>query len=312
MTGATSEERRSGRRVSRRAFVLGGAGLAVVGGGGVYAATQLPLRSWWMRHTGACGSPGPIPPKSQAVLKVGSFDSTLVGGSVGYSLAAPPGHDFASGLPVTIMLPGRGGRGDGTMTATHMADLVAQGIAERGVAPFGLAAIDGGTSYWHPRASGEDRMGMLTTEFLPMIAQRFGLGADKKRLAIMGWSMGGYGALLMTERYPDVFCAVSATSPAIWQSYQEMVDAVGDAFDNAAQFAEFDVIGHAEALAGKPVRIDCGFSDPFYPNVKAFVAALPAEPQGEFRPGCHTADTWRWFGPGQVDFLGSALSVRSP
>jgi S-formylglutathione hydrolase FrmB len=124
--------------------------------------------------------------------------------------------------------------------------------------------------------------------------------------------MGGYGAILMGERYPDVFCAVSATSPAIWQSYQEMADAVGDAFDDAAQFAEFDVIAHADALAGTPVRIDCGASDPFYPNVKALVAALPVEPEGEFRPGCHAIDTWRWFAPGQVDFLGSALSVRNP
>jgi enterochelin esterase-like enzyme len=312
MADMTSEERPSGRRISRRAFVLGGAGLAVVGGAGAYAATQFPLRSWWMRHTGACGSPGPIPPESKAMLTVDAFESTVLGGPVGFALAAPPGHDFTSALPVVIMLPGRGGRAVGTMIATHMADFVAQGIADRGVEPFALAAIDGGTSYWHPRTSGEDRMGMLMTEFLPMIAQRFGLGADWQRRAIMGWSMGGYGAILMAERYPEVFCAVSATSPAIWQSYREMADAVGDAFDNATQFAEFDVITNADALAGTPVRIDCGSSDPFYPNVKALVAALPAEPQGEFRPGCHAIDTWRWFGPGQVDFLGTALSVRTP
>lgn len=279
--------------------MVGGAGLAACGGG-LYAASKLPLRTWWMHLTGACGPAGPIPPASAAQLRFGSFPSSVLGEPVGFALAVPPGHTFGSALPVTVLLPGRGGSAAGNLRGTYMPDFVAQGIGDRGVAPFGLASIDGGSSYWHPRTSGEDRMSMLMTEFMPMIERQYGLGAAGARRAIMGWSMGGYGAILVAERYPEVFCAVSAASPAIWQSYQEMLNAVGDAFDDGAQFAEFDMITQADALAGRPVRIDCGFSDPFYPNVKAFEAALPSKPQGEFRPGCHTSDTWRWFAPGQV------------
>ena len=35
----------------------------------------------------------------------------------------------------------------------------------------------------------------------------------------MGISMGGYGALILAEKYPDTFAAVAAIGPAVWTSY---------------------------------------------------------------------------------------------
>ena len=37
-----------------------------------------------------------------------------------------------------------------------------------------------------------------------------------------------------------------------------------DAFDDAADFAKYDVIAHADRLAGVDLLIDCGKQDPFY------------------------------------------------
>ena len=58
-----------------------------------------------------------------------------------------------------------------------------------------------------------------------------------------------------------------------------------DAFDNAADFAEHDVIGHADRLAGVNLLIDCGLSDPFYGYVTHLEAALPEPPSGGYSPG---------------------------
>ncbi|WP_091344468.1 hypothetical protein [Micromonospora rhizosphaerae] len=58
-----------------------------------------------------------------------------------------------------------------------------------GVAPFALAAPDGGNGYWHPHAD-DDPLGMLVDEFLPLLAER-GLRTD--RIAVAGWSMAGTG-----------------------------------------------------------------------------------------------------------------------
>ena len=37
----------------------------------------------------------------------------------------------------------------------------------------------------------------------------------------MGISMGGYGAIVVAERYPALVRAVAAISPAIWTTYAE-------------------------------------------------------------------------------------------
>jgi S-formylglutathione hydrolase FrmB len=269
------------------------------------AARELPLRAWWNRVSGACGDPGPIPPPSASPSRTGTFRSDVLGTEVGYALAVPPGYRLGEAMPVAFMLPGRGGRAAESFASTRFPDFVAQGVAERGVAPFGLAALDGGSSYWHPRASGEDRMAMLVEEFVPMCADRWGLGEGRR--AVVGWSMGGYGAILAAELHPGTFDAVAAASPAIYRTYDEVRAADGDEFDSAEDLARFDAFARVEALQGIPVRIDCGTADPFYANDKAFADALRPPPAGMFFKGCHDGGSWRVIAPGQVDFLGAAL-----
>jgi enterochelin esterase-like enzyme len=195
------------------------------------------------------------------------------------------------------------------MSGTRMPQFVADASRKGDSPPFALAAIDGGESYWHPRTSGEDRMSMLMQEFVPMCADRWTLGETRARRAIMGWSMGGYGAILMAERYPHDLCAVAAASPAIWTSYDAMLLGPGDAFDSAAQFATYDVIAHAGALAQTAVRVDCGLQDGFYPYVQAFVQSLPSPPAGVSIAGGHDGAFWLKVGPGQARFLGSQFAA---
>jgi enterochelin esterase-like enzyme len=58
-------------------------------------------------------------------------------------------------------------------------------------------------------------MAMLVRDFLPKLARRYGLARGPEGL--VGWSMGGYGALLAAEEHPVRFAAVAATSPAIFR-----------------------------------------------------------------------------------------------
>jgi S-formylglutathione hydrolase FrmB len=293
--------------VTRRALLIGGGAATVtLLAGGAMAARELPLRAWWNRVSGACGDAGPIPPASGSPTRTGTFRSEVLGADVGYALAVPPGHAIGDPLPVAFLLPGRGGTAADTFGSTRFPDFLAQGIVERGVAPFGLAAVDGGSSYWHARASGEDRMAMLIDEFAPMCADRWRLGEERRSVA--GWSMGGYGAILAAELHPVTFDAVAAASPAIYRTFDEVRAAAGDEFDSAQDLARYDVFTRIDALLGVEVRIDCGTADPFYANDRAFVDALPEPPAGTFFKGCHDGDSWRVVAPGQVDFLGKALS----
>jgi alpha-beta hydrolase superfamily lysophospholipase len=174
----------------------------------------------------------------------------------------------------------------------------------RGGRPFALAAIDAGESYFHPRTSGEDRLALATVEF-PRIVRDV-LGVPHLREALMGQSMGGYGALLAAEREPMRYRAVAVAGPAIFPSYEDEHRSVGDAFDSAADFARYDVLAHAGSLRGRPVRIWCGRRDPFLPGVRAFARACPTA-NVRIGPGCHDDGFWRVSAAPLLQFIGAHL-----
>ena len=101
-----------------------------------------------------------------------------------------------------------------------------------------MVAVDGGGSYWHKRASGEDSGAMVLDELIPMLAAQ---GLDTSRVGFLGWSMGGYGALLLGARLgPARTAAICAVSPALWTSSGA---AAPGAFDGADDYAANSVWG---------------------------------------------------------------------
>jgi dienelactone hydrolase len=166
-------------------------------------------------------------------------------------------------------------------------------------AGFALAAIDGGVhDYWHPRAVGRDPRSLVLDHFLPLLARE---GLDVARPAFLGWSMGGYGALMLATEV-DEPGPVVATSPALWARY---ADAAPGAYDSAADFARWGVLGNTGRLgrlAHDRVRVDCGASDPFVPGVTELRARL-ASARVHFSPGAHNAAYWKRVLPGQLAWL---------
>jgi len=124
----------------------------------------------------------------------------------------------------------------------------------------------------------------------------------------MGISMGGYGALLLAEKYPRLFAAAAAISPAIWTSYPQARAANPGAYASAAAFAAGDAVTHATALRGRPVRVASGYADPFYPGVQALARELPAGAVVSFGPGCHDDSFFAAQQPPSLAFLAARLS----
>ena len=131
--------------------------------------------------------------------------------------------------------------GKGADAAEVMAGGVEQGLAQAvaaGLPPFAVVAVDGGGGYWHKRASGEDSGAMVLDELIPMLG---GQGLDTSRVGFLGWSMGGYGALLLGARLgPARTAAICAVSPALWTSSGA---AAPGAFDGADDYAANSVWG---------------------------------------------------------------------
>ena len=162
---------------------------------------------------------------------------------------------------------------------------------------IGVAAVDGGAdSYWHARRDGSDAGTMLVEDFVPLVRDRLNVG----RVMLMGWSMGGYGALLAFERHADVFERVAVGSAALWLRAR---DTSPGAFDGAADFDANNVWTDLNRLDASRVRIDCGTHDPFLSADRELARRLGSEVTASFTDGYHDARFWRSVAPAQVRFL---------
>lgn len=249
----------------------------------------------------ASGTPAGPP---SVAMSSGSFVSKfLQTAPTNWSIAAPviTGSTGAR-YPVALFLHGLGGNNQGIFDVLA-AQTVLQGHLAAGGTPFAIASVDGGDWWWHRRANGNDPQAMLLSELLPLV---HGRGLDTGRIALLGLSMGGFGALLLASQgtLPGLR-AVAAMSPAVWSRYGAGIEG---AFDSPADFAANDLFGLRPKLESLPKRIDCGMEDELYATVKDYVSGLPGTVEGGFRPGGHDDAYWRSILPEVVAFLGMNLA----
>ena len=194
--------------------------------------------------------------------------------------------------PVVVVLHGKGGDASHAFRVLRLQEHVRS-------AGVTLASVDGGDYYWHARRAGIDTGAMVVDDFLPLVARETGYAG---KVAFLGWSMGGYGSLLLaSELGPDRVFAVVAESAALWTDAG--LSAAG-AFDDREDFEAHDVFDRRRTavLARIPVRMDCGRSDPFVPGNTAFGQALPSA-KLTFDEGGHTAGYWTSHGGPQLQWV---------
>jgi pimeloyl-ACP methyl ester carboxylesterase len=238
--------------------------------------------AWWQAAPKPAGPVIPAAPPGDE--RVERRASAARGRSVDFYTAVPAGHGDGDGLPVCLVLHG------GSKTAR---DFPALGLGRfltdavhRGATPFVLAGATGDRLAWRP--TGRDDPQRMVRDEIPMwCAER---GFDPTRLAVWGWSMGGYGALLLAQTFPGLLRCVAAFSPAV---------SPGDA-----------VFTQVELLRDTPVGLWCGRDDNLYRDVRALHRALPAPPAaGSYADGDHNFRYWGTAIPAAFDFVAAALAA---
>jgi hypothetical protein len=302
--------------VSRRTFLLGALGTVVLAGMGSVVAIEddvLPGRIRLAELTGACDVDAVPPAGPGGVITSGRFASSALRRDLGWSLALPPGYTATAGLPVALILHGRGGDHSSGFTQLKLHQFLAA-YTRAGGTPFALAAVDGGDSYWHPRSNGDDSLRMLTGEFVPMLGR---LGLRSEAIGVLGWSMGGYGALLLARESHrgelsgvassahTTVVAAAASSPALFASYRA---SASGAFDNTADFAAYGDLVHQPDVGTIPLYVGCGSTDAFTAETKQYRANTAPAPAGGISKGCHTDGYWRSIAAAQISFIGSHLA----
>ena len=152
-------------------------------------------------------------------------------------------HDFdPDGEPLPVLLDPYGGPHALRVTRTHNAYLTSQWFADQG---FAVIVADGrGTpgrgSEWERAVHGDFAGPTLDDQIDALHAAAEQVpGLDLDRVAIRGWSFGGYLAALAVLRRPDVFHAAIAGAPVTeWRLYDTHYTEryLGDPADEAEQY----------------------------------------------------------------------------
>ena len=127
---------------------------------------------------------------------------------------------------------------------------------------------------------------MVREELPAWCAER---GFDTGRIAAWGWSMGGYGALLLAQTFPGL-------------------RAVGGRVLPGGHAGRRGVRRRPAADRGLPVGLWCGRDDGLYDDVAALHRALPAAPvAGGYTAGRHNFGYWSRVVPSAFAFVASTL-----
>jgi enterochelin esterase-like enzyme len=253
-----------------------------------------------------CGFPPETPPRERNVTVTQMrFNSRVLGSDVGIvEIEARAPAPSAGKALLLLALPGRDGTAEAHAAGLHLAHFLGAAVRRRGSRGARMIVVDSGNSYWHARRHGENRMKMLIEEIVIPRVRRDAL--QRSDVGIIGWSMGAYGAFLAAEKYPELFGAVCGVSVALWPSAAAQMNAVPDAFDDAADFERNDLRRSIGKLKGARIRLACGRGDPFFPADQELAGSLRAahlRPQIAFSAGCHDDNFWQRSAPADLDFL---------
>lgn len=133
-----------------------------------------------------------------------------------YNLYLPAGYEAggAARYPVLYLLHGSGGDAESWDDFWPILDRM---IAEGMIPPvIGVAPITG-NSYWVDSATFGAAESAVIKDLIPHIDQALPTIAGRDGRALVGFSMGGFGALRYGLAYPDMFAAATLLSPAVQQ-----------------------------------------------------------------------------------------------
>lgn len=147
-----------------------------------------------------------------------SVKSAALGRDMKFTVYLPDGYnkDATQKFPVIYLLHGAGGD-EVEWARKGGAVETLDGLIKRGLMRPSIAVMPtaGGATWWADGAA-EKVETALMTELLPYVEGKYKASAERNGRALAGLSMGGYGALNLSLRFPTKFCAAGIISPAIY------------------------------------------------------------------------------------------------
>jgi S-formylglutathione hydrolase FrmB len=224
----------------------------------------------------------PFPLLATGRAECNSLPSKILHRSVPYCILLPPSFDTdkTRRYPILYFLHGLGDNEQMFLRSGGW-NLVQDLQEKNRINEFLIATPAGGASFYINSRDGRERYeDFLLQEFLPYIEQHYRARAGRAHRAISGISMGGYGALHLAFRHPQLFAAASAHSAALIEKLPVFLSGNGGApapgrarilggvFGNPPDPAFWErnsplALARTAPLSNLKIYFDCGSEDDF-------------------------------------------------
>ena len=211
-------------------------------------------------------------------VECNSLASKILARPVPYCIVLPEAFDAdkTKHFPILYALHGLGDN-EQFLVHTGLWNLV-EDLRERGeLKDFLIATPAGGVSFYINSKDGKVRYeDFLLQEFFPFIEKRYRASPGRAHRAISGVSMGGYGALHLAFRHPELFSSVSAHSAALIEKLPNFLGApqsprsrvLGGVFGLPPDTAFWNAnspltLARSADLSALKIYFDCGDQDDF-------------------------------------------------
>jgi S-formylglutathione hydrolase FrmB len=209
-----------------------------------------------------------------------SLPSKILARAVPYCVLLPPSYDAEKTrrYPILYLLHGLG---DNEQMLVHSGgmNLVEDLWEQHELGEFLIVTPAGDASFYINSHDGKRRYeDFFLQEFMPGVEKRYRAQAGRSTRGIAGISMGGYGALHIAFRHPQLFAAVGAHSAALMEKMPNIsaensrqigrLRVLGDAFGSPFDPAFWnqndpEAIARTANLAGLKIYFDCGSEDDY-------------------------------------------------
>src|SRR6185312_4336771 len=260
-----------------------------------------------------------------------SIPSKFVPPSVHYCALLPDGFPSSSDTshipskPYSVLYLLHGlGQDDESIFKQGIWDLVDELREHKKIGDFVIITPFAGRSFYVNSKDGKVRYeDFFLQEFIPAMEKKYRLEHSRKGRVISGISMGGYGALRIAFKHPEMFAAVSAHSAALIEELPKgagqssVATMIGTAFgrpldnDYWKKQSPFSYAQNAD-LKGLKIYFDCGDNDFFGFDVGAkaldrLLTARKVPHEFHIYPGGHDLQYFSTHLPESLEFDSKAL-----
>lgn len=266
------------------------------------------------------------------VIEQKTVSSSILGRDVKYTIYLPADYETSErAYPVVYLLHGYTDDNTGWLQFGEVNRYADKAIADGTIPPMIIVMPNGDSSWYINSFDGKEKYeDFFVKEFIPTIEKTYKIKAEKRYRGIAGLSMGGYGSLIYSIKYPELFVAAAPLSAGVFAD-DEMLNMPDNNYENVFG----PLFGHnlkgkarlndawyknsilklvettsAESLKKVRYWIDCGDDDFLTKgNCLLHIALTDKKIAHEFRvrDGAHTWTYWRTGITDALHFIGGSF-----